>query len=104
MAISRATPKLQQLWLHGNVLRRLPAAVADLLVITFSAQGAPVAQGQAEVRALRDALLKAGPGDPVDALYVCDPANAWFLQDPTFQWKGLELPGYSEACFCDFRS
>lgn len=29
----------------------------------------------------------------VDALYVCDPANAWFLQDPTFQWKGLELPG-----------
>eukprot|EP00435_Cladocopium_sp_Y103_P045304 s161_g13.t1 len=58
--------------------------VQQLLVITFSAQGAPVAQGQAEVRALRDAMLK------VDALYVCDPANAWFLQDPTFQWKGLE--------------
>lgn len=33
--------------------------VQQLLVVTFSAQGAPVAQGQAEVRALRDALLKA---------------------------------------------
>jgi len=29
----------------------------------------------------------------VDALYVCDPANAWFLQDPTLQWKGLEYLG-----------
>lgn len=38
--------------------------VQQLLVITFSAQGAPVAQGQAEVRALRDAMLKA-PGSPV---------------------------------------
>jgi hypothetical protein len=33
--------------------------VQQLLVITFSAQGARVAQGQAEVRALRDAMLKA---------------------------------------------
>ncbi|CAE7182195.1 Sur-8 [Symbiodinium pilosum] len=57
--------------------------LADVLVITFSAQGAPVAQGQAEVRALRDSFLK------VDALYVCDPANAWFLQDPLQQWRGL---------------
>lgn len=64
--------------------RQVSDEVQQLLVITFSAQGAPVAQGQAEVRALRDAMLK------VDALYVCDPANAWFLQDPTFQWKGLE--------------
>ena len=62
--------------------------VQEILVITFSAQGAPVAQGQAEVRALRDAFLK------VDALYVCDPANAWFLQDPTLQWRGLEHLGY----------
>ncbi|CAK0839405.1 unnamed protein product [Prorocentrum cordatum] len=53
-------------------------ALQDVLVVTFSAQGAPIAQGQAEVRALRDALL------PVDALYVCDPANAWYLQDPGF--------------------
>lgn len=58
--------------------------VQDVLVVTFSAQGAPVAQGQAEVRALRDSLL------PVDSLYVCDPANAWYLQDPRFDWKGLE--------------
>eukprot|EP00931_Biecheleriopsis_adriatica_P016519 TRINITY_DN12144_c0_g1_i1.p1 TRINITY_DN12144_c0_g1~~TRINITY_DN12144_c0_g1_i1.p1 ORF type:complete len:1949 (-),score=403.68 TRINITY_DN12144_c0_g1_i1:11-5857(-) len=57
--------------------------VQEILVITFSAQGAPVAQGQAEVRALRDALIK------VDALYVCDPANAWYLQDPDFNWSGL---------------
>ena len=35
--------------------------VQQLLVITFSAQGAPVAQGQAELRALRDAMLKAAP-------------------------------------------
>ncbi|CAJ1449897.1 unnamed protein product, partial [Effrenium voratum] len=62
--------------------------VQEILVITFSAQGAPVAQGQAEVRALRDAFLK------VDALYVCDPANAWFLQDPTLQWRGLEHLSY----------
>ncbi|CAE7487056.1 Erbin [Symbiodinium necroappetens] len=55
----------------------------EVLVITFSAQGAPVAQGQAEVRALRDSFLK------VDALYVCDPANAWFMQDPSQQWRGL---------------
>jgi len=57
--------------------------VQDTLVVTFSAQGGPVAQGQAEVRALRDASLK------VDALYVCDPANAWYLQDPDFGWNGL---------------
>eukprot|EP00928_Gymnodinium_smaydae_P021974 TRINITY_DN18608_c0_g4_i1.p1 TRINITY_DN18608_c0_g4~~TRINITY_DN18608_c0_g4_i1.p1 ORF type:complete len:612 (-),score=74.44 TRINITY_DN18608_c0_g4_i1:199-2034(-) len=58
-------------------------AIQDTLVITCSAQGAPIAQGQAEVRALRDSLLK------VDALYICDPANAWFLQDPDFGWAGL---------------
>ncbi|CAE8611485.1 unnamed protein product [Polarella glacialis] len=63
--------------------RMSPHEVQDVLVLTFSAQGAPVAQGQTEVRALRDALLK------VDALYVCDPANAWFLQDPEFTWQGL---------------
>ena len=63
--------------------------IQDVLVVTFSAQGAPVAQGQAEVRALRDAFLK------VDALYVCDPANAWFLQDPSQQWRGLSWLGAS---------
>ena len=57
--------------------------VQETLVVTFSSQGAPVAQGQAEVRALRDQLLK------VDALYVCDPANAWFLQDAECTWSGL---------------
>lgn len=41
---------------------RSQAEVGDLLVITFSAQGAPVAQGQAEVRALRDAMLKVRHG------------------------------------------
>lgn len=45
---------------HGNWAPQ--AEVGDLLVITFSAQGAPVAQGQAEVRALRDAMLKVGHG------------------------------------------
>ena len=54
----------------------------ELLILTFSAQGAPVAQGQAEVTALREQLS-------VDALYVCDPANAWFLQDPSKSWQGL---------------
>ena len=58
-------------------------SLSDILVITFSAQGAPVAQGQAEVRSLRDSFLR------VDALYVCDPANAWFMQDPSRQWRGL---------------
>ena len=71
--------------LHWDTLK--PDEIQELLVVTFSAQGAPVAQGQAEVRALRDSLL------PVDALYICDPANAWFLQDPSGQWKGLELLG-----------
>ena len=66
--------------------------LADVLVITFSAQGAPVAQGQAEVRALRDSFLK------VDALYVCDPANAWFLQDPLQQWRGLACLGCNVTC------
>eukprot|EP00927_Polykrikos_kofoidii_P060717 TRINITY_DN55639_c0_g1_i1.p1 TRINITY_DN55639_c0_g1~~TRINITY_DN55639_c0_g1_i1.p1 ORF type:complete len:903 (+),score=153.36 TRINITY_DN55639_c0_g1_i1:123-2711(+) len=65
-----------------------PGEVQDVLVVTFSSQGAPVAMGLTEVRALRDSLLR------VDALYVCDPANAWFLQDPGFRWVGL---AYFEA-------
>ena len=46
---------------HGFSSLHSQDEVQQLLVITFSAQGAPVAQGQAEVRALRDAMLKA-PG------------------------------------------
>lgn len=52
------------------------AEVADLLVITFSAQGAPVAQGQAEVRALRDAMLKVGHRGPHRAPWAAVPPVA----------------------------
>eukprot|EP00929_Paragymnodinium_shiwhaense_P012449 TRINITY_DN11964_c0_g1_i1.p1 TRINITY_DN11964_c0_g1~~TRINITY_DN11964_c0_g1_i1.p1 ORF type:complete len:1917 (-),score=354.76 TRINITY_DN11964_c0_g1_i1:196-5946(-) len=71
--------------LHWDPMK--PGELQDVLVVTFSSQGAPVAMGQAEVRGLRDMLIG------VDALYVCDPANAWFLQDPSFTWSGLAYYG-----------
>ncbi|CAK0852928.1 unnamed protein product [Prorocentrum cordatum] len=52
------------------------------LVVCFAAQGAPTAQWVGQVQACRSSLLE------VDALYVCDPANAWYLQDPTRSWRG----------------
>jgi len=48
------------------------------------AQGAPTAQWVGQVQACRANLLD------VDALYVCDPANAWYLQDPGRNWCGIE--------------
>ncbi|CAK9061683.1 Erbin (Densin-180-like protein) (Erbb2-interacting protein) (Protein LAP2) [Durusdinium trenchii] len=91
------TEALTTIDLHWDLLLggKRKETLQELLVVTFSAQGAPVAQGQAEVRALRDSLL------PVDALYICDPANAWFLQDPSGNWKGLQ---YFEEKISDITS
>lgn len=93
-----AAPALQQQPACGPVLTELlscgegwhfEAASPDgcpgrVLVVCFMAQGAPTAQWVGQVQACRASQLA------VDALYVCDPANAWYLQDPERSWRGIE--------------
>jgi len=57
--------------------------VGDLLLVAFSAQGPGMQQWHAPVAALRAAGLR------VDALYLADPSNSFYLQDPSGGWDGL---------------
>jgi len=57
---------------------------ARVLAVCFMAQGAPTAQWVGQIQMCRASLLD------VDALYICDPANAWYLQDPERRWRGIE--------------
>ena len=58
-------------------------ARAAVLLVAFSAQGPAVQQWHAPCAALRAA------GAPLDALYVTDPSNSFYLQDPSGAWDGL---------------
>jgi leucine-rich repeat protein SHOC2 len=59
-------------------------ATGDVLMVAFSAQGPGVQQWHAPAAALRASGLR------LDALYVADPSNSFFLQDPAAGWAGLE--------------
>lgn len=62
-------------------------SLGRVLLVCFCSQGAPTMQWNGQVQACRASLLD------VDALYVCDPANAWYLQDPSREWRGVEYFG-----------
>lgn len=57
--------------------------VGDILIVAFSAQGPGMQQWHAPAAALRAAGLH------VDALYLADPSNSFYLQDPSGGWGGL---------------
>ena len=50
---------------------------AELLLVAFAAQGAGMQQWVAPCAATRAA------GMQLDALYVADPSNSYYLQDPS---------------------
>jgi len=55
----------------------------DLLLLAFSAQGPGMQQWHAPCAAVRAA------GVQLDTLYVADPSNSFYLQDPSGSWQGL---------------
>ena len=59
------------------------AMVGELLLVAFAAQGPGMQQWHAPAAALRAAGLQ------LDALYVADPSNSFYLQDPDGRWEGL---------------
>lgn len=68
-----------------------PACVGvrgDVLLVAFSAQGPGVQQWQAPAAALRSSGLQ------LDVLFVADPSNSFYLQDPSGDWDGM---AYFEA-------
>ena len=60
----------------------------EVLLVAFSAQGPGMQQWHAPAAALRASGLQ------LDALYVADPSNSFYLQDPAGTWDGL---GYFDA-------
>lgn len=64
-----------------------------LIVIILSPQGPPVANATA----LRESLKSTGKTQllsEIDFIYVCDPANSFYLRDPGGGWGGI---GYFES-------
>ena len=57
---------------------------AEVLMVAFAAQGAGMQQWVAPCSATRAA------GVAVDALYLADPSNSYYLQDPTRAWEGVQ--------------
>lgn len=57
---------------------------ADVLLVAFAAQGAGMQQWVAPCSATRAA------GVGIDALYLADPSNSYYLQDPGRAWNGIE--------------
>lgn len=57
---------------------------AALLLVAFAAQGAGMQQWAAPCAAARAA------GVPLDALYLADPSNSYYTQDPRGSWDGVE--------------
>ena len=60
------------------------AMAGEVLLVAFSAQGPGMQQWHAPAAALRATGLQ------LDALYVADPSNSFYLQDPSGGWRGLE--------------
>ena len=60
------------------------ALQGEMLLIAFSAQGPGMQQWHAPAAALRAWGLQ------LDALYVADPSNSFYLQDPSGTWGGLK--------------
>ena len=56
----------------------------DVLLVAFSAQGPGIQQWQAAAVAPLRAL-----GASLDALYLADPSNSYYLQDPGGGWGGI---------------
>ena len=88
---NRGTPPSQ---LAGTLNDRLalvdhhfePACVghrAPVLLVAFAAQGPGMQQWQVPCAAARAA------GGPLDVLYLADPSNSYYLQDPRGGWEGL---------------
>ena len=58
---------------------------SPVLLVAFAAQGPGMQQwGMAAVGPLRAA------GVALDVLYLVDPSNSYYLQDPTRQWRGTD--------------
>jgi hypothetical protein len=55
----------------------------DVLLVAFAAQGPGMQQWVAPLSATRQA------GVALDALYVADPSNSYYLQDPAGGWSGI---------------
>ena len=55
-----------------------------MLLVAFSAQGPGIQQWQAAAVAPLRAL-----GASLDALYLADPSNSYYLQDPGGGWAGI---------------
>jgi hypothetical protein len=75
-----------EMWLATSDHAFEPACAgvrAQILVVAFSAQGPGMQQWIGPVTAARAA------GVQLDALYVADPSNSYYLQDPSGQWDGL---------------
>ena len=56
---------------------------AHILLIAFAAQGPGMQQWAVPCAAARAA------GAPLDVLYLADPSNSYYLQDPEGKWQGL---------------
>ena len=63
---------------------RLQAHASQVLLVGFSAQGPGMQQWQAAAVAPLRAL-----GASIDALYLADPSNSYYLQDPGCGWGGI---------------
>jgi acyl-CoA synthetase (AMP-forming)/AMP-acid ligase II/Leucine-rich repeat (LRR) protein len=59
----------------------------QLLLVAFSAQGPGMQQWLAPVASARSV------GMQLDALYVADPSNSYYLQDPSGGWDGVSYYG-----------
>ena len=57
---------------------------ADVLLVAFAAQGPGMLQWAVPVAAARAA------GVSLDALYLADPSNSYYLQDPSGGWGGID--------------
>ena len=57
---------------------------APILLVAFAAQGPGMQQWAVPAAAARAA------GAQLDALYVADPSNSYYLQDPSGGWRGVE--------------
>ena len=68
----------------------------QILLIAFAAQGPGMQQWLSPVAASRSSGLHA-----LDALYVADPSNSYYLQDPNNKWEGVQ---YYEALVRSYAS
>jgi hypothetical protein len=78
VAIANAPRMLQCVWCGGWPRQ----ALSKVLLVAFAGQGIGNLQWNAPCAAARAA------GIGIDALYLADPANAYYMQDPSGGWDG----------------